>query len=91
MTPMLLENVQEEGILEAARAFANFSRCPNLRQYLTSSRSDEIFVLLLEHENRDIVMSVCGVLMNLGSLATRKNADTGARDPRVEQTSRSGP
>ena len=67
MAPMLLENEQEEGILEAARAFANFSRCPNLRQYLTASRSDEIFVLLLEHENRDIVMSVCGVLMNLAA------------------------
>jgi hypothetical protein len=67
MTPLLLENDQEEGILEAARAFANFSRCPKLRDYLSVTRSDEVFVLLLEHENRDIVMSVCGVLMNLAA------------------------
>ena len=67
MTQLLLENDQEEGILEASRAFANFSRCPKLRDYLSVTRSDEIFVLLLEHENRDIVMSVCGVLMNLAA------------------------
>jgi hypothetical protein len=67
MIPFLLKSDREEGVLEVARAFANFSRIQSLRSYMAECRADEIFVLLLEHNNRDIVLSVCGVLINLAA------------------------
>ena len=67
MVPMLLESQHEECVLEVCRAFANFSRVQALRQYMTTVRAGEIFVVLLEHSNREVVLSVCGVLINLAA------------------------
>ncbi|KAK3249599.1 hypothetical protein CYMTET_40976 [Cymbomonas tetramitiformis] len=57
----------EEAVVEAARAFGNFSRHREVRDYMAASRVDEVMCLLLDHGNRDVLYSICGVIMNLTS------------------------
>ncbi|EGD73080.1 hypothetical protein PTSG_04795 [Salpingoeca rosetta] len=52
-------------VVEVARVFGNFSQAKEIRQLLVDNRVDELLVVLLEHTNRDVVYSVCGILMNL--------------------------
>ena len=51
---------------EAARA-GNFSRDPQVRQFMGSSRSDEALVLLLDHASREVVFSAVGALVNIAA------------------------
>merc|ERR1712226_1338706 len=54
-------------VIETARVFGNFSQEPQIRQLLRRTRADEVLVayLLLDDSNREVVFTVCGVLMNL--------------------------
>eukprot|EP00055_Hartaetosiga_balthica_P012876 m.63915 g.63915 ORF g.63915 m.63915 type:complete len:935 (-) comp8094_c1_seq2:250-3054(-) len=51
--------------VEVARVFGNFSQSQEVRDLLVANRSDEVLCLLLAHDNRDVVYSVCGILINL--------------------------
>lgn len=63
VTPLLLcEN--EEAVVEAARAFGNFSRLPAVREYMLQARVLDALVLLLDHGNAEVLYSVCGTLIN---------------------------
>jgi len=65
--PLLLEAYNSEAVMEAARALGNLSRHESTRKHIRDLRIDEILGILLEHEERDIVYYVCGVLVNLAS------------------------
>ncbi|TMW58223.1 hypothetical protein Poli38472_011811 [Pythium oligandrum] len=54
----------EEAVLEATRAFGNLSRFPDVLQVMREHKVLEGFVILLDHSHREIVYTVCGVLMN---------------------------
>lgn len=54
-----------EVVIECARVFGNFSQEPEIRDLLRLRRADELLVVLLNHETREVVFTVCGVLMNL--------------------------
>jgi hypothetical protein len=66
LVPVLL-SANEEAVVEAARAFGNLSREPAVREYMARTRVDELLVVLLDHGNREIAFSACGVLMNVAS------------------------
>mmetsp|Transcript_103040 Transcript_103040/g.204529 ORF Transcript_103040/g.204529 Transcript_103040/m.204529 type:complete len:920 (+) Transcript_103040:163-2922(+) len=65
--PLLLESYNIEALIETARALGNLSRHADVRQCMVSLRLDEILVILLDHEDRDLVFYVCGALVNLGA------------------------
>jgi hypothetical protein len=54
VTPLLLSD-NEEAVVEAARAFGNFSRAAEARQYLVSARVLEALVLLLDHSSAEVL------------------------------------
>lgn len=54
----------EEAVLEAARTFGNLSRHKDVLSYMRDHKVLDCFVLLLDHCSREIVYTVCGVLMN---------------------------
>ncbi|KAH9093189.1 hypothetical protein Ae201684P_008848 [Aphanomyces euteiches] len=60
-----LEDSNDEAVVEAARAFGNLTRFPDVLADM--AKEEAIFSLLvsmLDHANRDVVIHVCGVLMN---------------------------
>eukprot|EP00002_Diphylleia_rotans_P030346 TRINITY_DN6227_c0_g1_i1.p2 TRINITY_DN6227_c0_g1~~TRINITY_DN6227_c0_g1_i1.p2 ORF type:complete len:400 (-),score=76.22 TRINITY_DN6227_c0_g1_i1:525-1724(-) len=57
----------EEGLVEAIRAFGNFSRSPEGRASMKASRATDAITILLDHSNIDVLSACCGVLMNLSS------------------------
>ncbi|XP_022081750.1 armadillo repeat-containing protein 2-like isoform X2 [Acanthaster planci] len=61
----LLMTDNMEGMIEAARVFGNLSRAAEVRDYLTSKKVDEMMVTLLDAQNREVVYTACGVLINL--------------------------
>ena len=61
----LLYDENMDVVIETARVFGNFSQEPEVRELLRSKQADELMVVLLEHANREVVFTVCGVLMNL--------------------------
>lgn len=61
----LLYDENMDVVIETARVFGNFSQEPEVRELLRSKQADELMVVLLEHSNREVVFTVCGVLMNL--------------------------
>jgi len=65
--PLLLESYNVEALIETARALGNLSRHADARRCMADLRLDEILVILLDHNSSDLVFSVCGVLVNLGS------------------------
>jgi len=65
--PLLLESYNIEALIETARALGNLSRHADVRECMVSLRLDEILVILLDHEDRDLVFYVCGALVNLGA------------------------
>lgn len=60
----ILWNQNEEAVLEAARAFGNLSRFSDVLQFLGDHQILDGLVVLLDHSSREIVYTVCGVLMN---------------------------
>ncbi|KAI8818652.1 armadillo-type protein [Fimicolochytrium jonesii] len=59
-----------EMVVEAARVLANLSRYPDVRSIMARKRGTETLTILLDHTDREVVLQVCGCLMNLGSGAT---------------------
>lgn len=51
---------------------------------MAASNVDEVLCLLLDHSNRDVVHSVCGVLMNLTADAAHRRLLV--RSPRASAT-----
>lgn len=66
--PLLLESYNTEALVETARALGNLSRHDEeTRACIANLRLDEIMVILLDHDNRDLVFYVCGALVNLAA------------------------
>mmetsp|Transcript_29641 Transcript_29641/g.83577 ORF Transcript_29641/g.83577 Transcript_29641/m.83577 type:complete len:902 (-) Transcript_29641:164-2869(-) len=65
--PLLLESYNIEALIETTRALGNISRHADARRCMVELRLDEILVILLGHDSRDLVFYVCGALVNLGS------------------------
>lgn len=65
--PLLLESYNVEALIETARALGNLSRHTDARKSMAALRIDEILVILLDHDDRDLVFYVCGALVNLGA------------------------
>uniref|UniRef100_A0A7S4SBQ2 C2H2-type domain-containing protein n=1 Tax=Alexandrium monilatum TaxID=311494 RepID=A0A7S4SBQ2_9DINO len=65
--PLLLESYNVEALIETARALGNLSRHADARKCMATLRLDEILVILLDHEDRDLVFYVCGALVNLAA------------------------
>ncbi|TYZ69003.1 hypothetical protein PybrP1_009415 [[Pythium] brassicae (nom. inval.)] len=63
LSKILLDR-NEEAVVEAARAFGNLTRFKDVLARLSEHRVLDCFVVLLDHSNREIVYTVCGVLMN---------------------------
>ncbi|KAE8877184.1 hypothetical protein PF005_g12123 [Phytophthora fragariae] len=60
----ILLDRNEEAVVEAARAFGNLSRFKDVLAYMGELKVLECLVVLLDHSNREVVYTVCGVLMN---------------------------
>lgn len=54
VTPLLLCD-NEEAVVEAARAFGNFSRTADARTYMVGARVLEALVLLLDHSSTEVL------------------------------------
>jgi len=65
--PLLLESYNVEALIETARALGNLSRHADVRHCMANLRIDEILVILLDHDDRDLVYYVCGALVNLAA------------------------
>lgn len=65
--PLLLESYNVEALVETARALGNLSRHADARRCMASLRLDEILVILLDHDDRDLVFYSCGALVNLAA------------------------
>jgi len=65
--PLLLESYNVEALVETARAIGNLSRHADARRCMASLRLDEVLVILLDHDDRDLVFYACGALVNLGA------------------------
>jgi len=63
--PLLLESYNDEALQETARALGNLSRYQDARRWMVELRLDEVLVILLNHDERDLVYYVCGTLVNL--------------------------
>jgi len=64
---LLLENFNVEALVETARGLGNLSRHSDVRKCMSDLRLDERLVILLDHEDRDLVFPVCGALVNLAA------------------------
>lgn len=60
----ILLNRNEEAVVEATRAFGNLTRFKDVLCFMSERKVLDCFVVLLDHSNREIVYTVCGVLMN---------------------------
>ncbi|KAG7383510.1 Armadillo repeat-containing protein 2 [Phytophthora pseudosyringae] len=60
----ILLDRNEEAVVEAARAFGNLSRFKDVLAYMGDLKVLDCLVVLLDHSNREVVYTVCGVLMN---------------------------
>ncbi|KAG3087932.1 hypothetical protein PI124_g17852 [Phytophthora idaei] len=60
----ILLDRNKEAVVEAARAFGNLSRFKDVLGYMSDLKVLECLVVLLDHSNREVVYTVCGVLMN---------------------------
>ncbi|KXZ44037.1 hypothetical protein GPECTOR_75g761 [Gonium pectorale] len=73
ITPLLMCD-NEEAVIEAARVYGNFSRSPDVRDYMQATRIVDALVLLLDHSNSEVLYSVCGTLVNFTMDASRRAA-----------------
>lgn len=86
----ILLDRNEEAVVEAARAFGNLSRFKDVLAYMGELKVLDCLVVLLDHSNREVVYTVCGVLMNAaldpstrkGLLAVRPAVDNDTVDVR---------
>lgn len=62
--PLLL-CYNEEAVMEAARAFGNFSRSDEHRACMQASRTSEVLCLLLDHADWEVIIAVCGTIINI--------------------------
>lgn len=60
----ILLDRNEEAVVEATRAFGNLTRFKDVLCFMSEHKVLDCFVVLLDHSNREIVYTVCGVLMN---------------------------
>lgn len=60
----ILLDRNEEAVVEATRAFGNLTRFKDVLAYMSDHKVLDCFVVLLDHSNREVVYTVCGVLMN---------------------------
>ncbi|EEY64793.1 uncharacterized protein PITG_15572 [Phytophthora infestans T30-4] len=60
----ILLDRNEEAVVEAARAFGNLSRFKDVLGYMSELKVLDCLVVLLDHSSREVVYTVCGVLMN---------------------------
>eukprot|EP00441_Pelagodinium_beii_P035253 CAMPEP_0197633012 /NCGR_PEP_ID=MMETSP1338-20131121/9484_1 /TAXON_ID=43686 ORGANISM="Pelagodinium beii, Strain RCC1491" /NCGR_SAMPLE_ID=MMETSP1338 /ASSEMBLY_ACC=CAM_ASM_000754 /LENGTH=882 /DNA_ID=CAMNT_0043204595 /DNA_START=1 /DNA_END=2649 /DNA_ORIENTATION=- len=65
--PLLLESYNVEALVETARALGNLSRHADARRCMVGLRLDEILVILLDHDDRDLVFYSCGALVNFAA------------------------
>eukprot|EP00929_Paragymnodinium_shiwhaense_P096320 TRINITY_DN57884_c0_g1_i1.p1 TRINITY_DN57884_c0_g1~~TRINITY_DN57884_c0_g1_i1.p1 ORF type:complete len:985 (-),score=175.65 TRINITY_DN57884_c0_g1_i1:53-3007(-) len=65
--PLMLEAENVEALIEAARALGNLSRQQDARRCIADERLDEVLVLKLDSDDRDLVFYVCGALVNLSA------------------------
>ncbi|GAX78023.1 hypothetical protein CEUSTIGMA_g5465.t1 [Chlamydomonas eustigma] len=72
VTPLLLCD-NDEAMVEAARAYGNFSRVPAARVYMQEARVLEAMLLLLDHSNYELLYSICGTLINFTIDSGRKS------------------
>ncbi|KAL6630867.1 ARM repeat-containing protein [Neocallimastix californiae] len=64
LLPLLFhDNV--EAIIEASRVFGNITQFQDVCDFAKTSKASEIFVVLLDHSNRDVLYNICGILINL--------------------------
>ena len=64
-----LFHVNDEIVLEAARALGNLTRIPHVLRGMSRSRTDEALILLLGHRSMEVVAAVAGTLVNLSAHA----------------------
>jgi len=64
VTPLLLCD-NEEAVVEAARVYGNFSRIPEICEFMLETRVVEALTLLLDHPNLEVLYAVAGSLVNL--------------------------
>jgi len=67
---MLLDSDNIEVLTECARALGNLLRYKDVKQCVVELRLDTVLVILLGHEDRELVFHVCGALINLAADVT---------------------
>jgi len=67
LRPLLLESYNIEALLETARSLGNLSRHEDARRCMAEIRLDEVLVILLDHDDLELVFYVCGVLVNMAA------------------------
>ncbi|KAG6611653.1 uncharacterized protein IUM83_13673 [Phytophthora cinnamomi] len=70
----ILLDRNEEAVVEAARAFGNLSRFKDVLVCMGDLKVLDCLVVLLDHSNREVVYTVCGVLMNAALDPTARQA-----------------
>ncbi|KAH7484913.1 Armadillo repeat-containing protein 2 [Phytophthora ramorum] len=75
----ILLDRNEEAVVEAARAFGNLSRFKDVLVYMRELKVLDCLVVLLDHSNREVVYTVCGVLMNAALDQSTRQALLSAR------------
>eukprot|EP00051_Salpingoeca_urceolata_P001099 m.38629 g.38629 ORF g.38629 m.38629 type:complete len:845 (+) comp11194_c0_seq3:1577-4111(+) len=69
--PLMLER-NTDVVIEAARVFGNFTQQSEVREWLVTKRAGPLLNTLLGHENRELVYTVCGILVNMMSDAAHR-------------------
>jgi uncharacterized protein YihD (DUF1040 family) len=54
-------------VIQASRVYGNISKFPDIWPEMESMRVTELFCMLLDHANPDIVYQTAGVLMNISN------------------------
>eukprot|EP00730_Choanoeca_flexa_P003372 TRINITY_DN11386_c0_g1_i3.p1 TRINITY_DN11386_c0_g1~~TRINITY_DN11386_c0_g1_i3.p1 ORF type:complete len:869 (+),score=165.12 TRINITY_DN11386_c0_g1_i3:161-2767(+) len=54
-------------VAEVCRVYGTFSQLDSVRHLLIEERVHELLVVLLAHDNREVVFTSCGILMNLAA------------------------
>lgn len=69
LSPLLLHD-HPDAVLESARSFGNLSQDSSVQAWMRQRRLDEVMLILIDHDNFELVSAVCGVLINLTTLDT---------------------
>jgi len=76
--PLLL-HPNDEAVVESVRALGNLSREQEARDKICELHMDEVLLMLLDHQNSEVLYSVCGVLTNIAADCKHKSV-LGAMD-----------